>query len=324
MAKLDRKILVAESTRFTSRAETILRGLGEVSLADLDRPGLLRAVIDAEVLWVRLRHRIDSEVLGNAPKLKFLVSPTTGLNHIDLSEAEKRGIQLVSLRGQTDFLREIRATAEHTIGLSLALLRHVTQAHAQVVSGHWNRDAFWGNELAGKTIGIVGYGRLGRIVAEYFKVFGCGVLVADPEVAPSELASRVSFRPLPELLAEADLVTLHVNLSDATQKFFGRDQFARMKAGAWFINTARGELVDEDALLGALQSGRLAGAALDVLSDERPAGMTDHPVVQYAKTHDNVLITPHIGGCTFESVEKTEIFAAEKLRSLLQAGQDAM
>ena len=311
------RILVAESDRFTARAESILRDLGDVQLADLDRAGLLRNLGDTDVLWVRLRHRIDAEVMALAPRLKFIVSPTTGLNHIDLAAAAQRGVHVVSLRGETGFLREIRATAEHTLALALALLRHLPGACNHVKAGGWNRDLFWGRELAGKSVGIIGFGRLGQIVAEYFQAFGCRVLATDPLVASAAVTPNVSFVPLAELLATADLVTLHVNLSDTSQRFFGRDQFARMKTGSWFINTARGELVDEVALLAALESRQLAGAAVDVLADESSVGMQNHPLVQYSRTHDNLIITPHLGGCTFESVEKTEVFLAEKLRSLL-------
>jgi D-3-phosphoglycerate dehydrogenase / 2-oxoglutarate reductase len=128
----------------------------------------------------------------------------------------------------------------------------------------------------------------------------------------------VALVPLLQLLREADLVTLHVNLSDTTQGFFGRQQFAAMKEGAWFVNTARGELVDENALLKALQSGHVAGAALDVLGNELSSGMRDHPLVAYARQHDNLIITPHIGGCTSESMEKTECFLADRLMTLLK------
>jgi D-3-phosphoglycerate dehydrogenase len=319
MGSRNRRILVAEGKRFSPRAEGILRKLGQLHMGDLDRFGLLRAVSDVDVLWVRLRHRIDSEVMALAPRLKFIVSPTTGLNHIDLAEAEQRGIRVISLRGQTGFLKDIRATAEHTIAITLALLRHLPGACAHATSGGWNRDLFWGHELHGKTVGIVGYGRLGRIVAEYFKVFGCHVLTTDPFIGSADMAFGVSLVPPAELLATADIVTLHVNLSDTTKKFFGPGQFAQMNTGAWFINTARGELVDEAALLAALHSGHLAGAAVDVLTDECSAGMGGHPLVQYARTQGNLLITPHVGGCTFESIEKTELFLAEKLRSLLVA-----
>jgi D-3-phosphoglycerate dehydrogenase len=292
-----------------------LREAGELVLANLDREGLLDSVRDANVLWVRLRHQIDSEVFDHAPLLKILVTPTTGLNHIDLESASRRGVRVLSLRGETEFLRDVRATAEHTMALIFSLLRHVPGSLDHVRGGGWNRDLFRGRELYGKTAGVVGYGRLGEIVTRYLRAFDTRVLVADPSAKIQE--AGVAHVPLTRLLKDSDIVTLHVNLSDETRHFFGRDAFATMKPGAWFINTSRGELVDEGALLSAMLSGKLAGAALDVLSDECSAGMGNHPLVVYAREHENLLITPHVGGCTSESMEKTELFLAHRLLDVI-------
>lgn len=292
-------------------------------MADLDRSGLLAAVREVDVLWVRLRNRIDAEIMAAGHRLKAIVTPATGLNHIDLEQARCRGIRVLSLRGETDFLMGVRATAEHTLALILALLRHVPRATAHVHDGGWNRDLFKGRELHGKTVGIVGYGRLGRIVARYLKAFDTRVLAADPHIDRRAVEPGITLVPFTQLLREADLVTLHVNLSDATQRFFGREQFALMKPGSWFINTSRGELVDESALLEALGSERLAGAALDVLCHEDSGGMQAHPLVDYAREHDHLMITPHIGGCTIESMEKTELFLATKLLPVVETLETA-
>lgn len=315
----DVTILVAESEGFSRRAAALLGQVGHVVFADLDRPSLLSAVAAADILWVRLRHRIDAEVMAAAPRLKVLVTPTTGLNHIDLQEAAGRGIRVLSLRGEVDFLQDIRATAEHTVALIFALLRHLPAALTHVRDGGWDRDRFKGCELHQKTIGVLGYGRLGRIVARYVQAFDTDVLTCDPYVEAHALEPGVTLVPLSQLLRESDLVTLHVNLCDATSQFFGHEQFAAMKPGAWFVNTSRGELVDEAALLQALRSGQLAGAAVDVLCDEHSTGMGEHPLVVYARTHPDLLITPHIGGCTVESMAKTEVFLAERLCSWLKA-----
>ena len=311
-------IVVTESQGFASQAATLLQQLGRVVWGDFDRQRLLEAMHAADVLWVRLRHRIDAEVMAAAPHLKVIVTPTTGLNHIDLHEAVRRGIQVVSLRGAATFLKDIRATAEHTIALMLALLRRVPSAVTHVQDGGWDRDQFKGHELHEKTVGVVGYGRLGQIVARYLLAFDTRVLATDPHVSAETLEPGITLSSLEETLHEADLVTVHVNLCDETQGFFGREQFAMMKRGAWFINTSRGELVDEQALLDALYSERLAGAALDVLCDESAAGMADHPAVAYARVHDNLIITPHLGGCTVESMAKTECFLAERLLPFLK------
>ncbi|HVU88697.1 MAG TPA: NAD(P)-dependent oxidoreductase [Pirellulales bacterium] len=314
------KILIAESRGFSPAALQTLRGVAEVVEADLDRAGLLSACGDIDILWVRLRNQIDAEVFDAAPQLKVVVTPTTGLNHIDQQEAARRGIRIVSLKGEVAFLKDVRATAELTVGLMLMLMRNLLPAATDSLRGNWNRDAFQGHELYGKTVGIIGYGRLGHIVARYLQAFDMRVLVTDPDLDSEELGPGLTRVPLAKLLRDSDIVSLHVNLCDDTYGFFGSNEFDAMQPGAWFINTARGELVDEQALLNALRSGRLAGAALDVLCDEQSTGMGHNELVEYAKTHPQLIITPHIGGCTHESMEKTERFLAGRLVAKLAAG----
>ncbi|MEO8592822.1 MAG: NAD(P)-dependent oxidoreductase [Candidatus Solibacter sp.] len=316
------QILIVESTDFPRDAVTLLQGAGSVTLADLDREGLCASISSADVLWVRLRHRIDERLIERGSRLRVVVSPTTGLDHIDTEALARRGIELLSLRGETEFLRDVRATAEHTIGLMLGLLRHIPQASRDVLSGGWRRDAFKGRELFGKTVGIVGYGRLGRIVAQYLRAFSVRVLVADPKSEPGPIDDGITSVGLGYLLAESDVVSLHVDLRADTRRFFTALHFGQMKAGSCFINTARGELIDEGALLASLKSGRLAGAALDVLCNEDSAGMRDHPVVEYARQHDNVIITPHLGGCTHESLPKAERFLAKRLLQFMAGFAD--
>ena len=312
------RILVSESIDFSKKAAAELGQQGDVILAELDRNALLAVVETVDVLWVRLRHQIDTEVLRRAARLKVIVSPTTGLDHIDLAETERRGIRVLSLRGESDFLRDVRATAEHTIALILSLIRHIPQASAHAKHGDWTRELFRGSELHGKTAGIVGYGRLGRIVARYLRGFDTKVLVTDPNNHTENPDAGITPTSLTMLLHDSDLVTLHVNLCETTRAFFGREQFAAMKPGAWFINTSRGEVVDEEALLTALRSGRLRGAALDVVSGERSPCLGNHPLVSYARENDNLIITPHIGGCTAESMAKTELFLADRLLAMLR------
>jgi D-3-phosphoglycerate dehydrogenase len=311
------KILVAESTGFPTEARVALSRLGEVTLADLDFAQLWKVIPDFDVIWVRLRHRIDAKVLARTSRLKAIISPTTGLNHIDVDEATRRGIAVLSLRGETDFLKNVHATAEHTIALMLSLIRHIPAATESVRRGQWDRDQFKGRELYGKTVGIIGFGRLGQIVANYLEAFGVRVLATDPRFENGTAIKSVQFIPLYQLLTQADIVSLHVNFIEENRGFFGWDDFRDMKRGAWFVNTSRGELVKEDALLRALELGRLSGAAVDVLDGEQAGDPMASPLIQYAKRHDNLLITPHIGGCTFESLEKTESFLAGKVVAFL-------
>ncbi|MDX1964647.1 MAG: NAD(P)-dependent oxidoreductase [Pirellulales bacterium] len=313
------QLLIAESDRFSPRALATLQRHFTVTCADLDRAALLSSIAPYDALWVRLRNQIDQAVFRAAPRLRWVMTNTTGLNHIDLAAAANAGVRVVSLRGEVDFLRQIRATAELTLGLILALVRHLPRAVAHPLAGGWNRDLFEGRELAGLTAGIVGYGRLGSQVAKYLHAMDLRVLTCGPSLRQADVAPEISVVSERELLAQAEIVSLHADYTSENDGFFGARHFAAMRPGAYFINTARGELIDEAALLDSLQTGHLAGAAVDVLRDERSTGMAAHPLIQYAQTHDNLLITPHIGGNTRESLHKTEDFLAEKLCHMLLA-----
>lgn len=311
------RILNAESTGYSRKALEILQQCGAVENADLNRKELQKRIGNHDALIVRLGHQIDAEILGAAPKLKAIVTATTGLNHIDLTETAKRDIVVLSLRGEREFLETISATAEHTFGLILALIRKIPAAYCDVTGGQWQRDNFKGIELAEKTIGIIGYGRLGKIVARYAAAFGMNILAHDPQ--PS---NEVRFVSLDQLLQQSDIVSLHAAYTPETENLIDATCFSWMKQGAYFINTARGEIVDESALLHALQTGHIAGAALDVLRGEysnHTHWMKKDPLIRYAQKNDNLIITPHIGGATSDSMEKTEIFMAKKLKKFIES-----
>jgi D-3-phosphoglycerate dehydrogenase / 2-oxoglutarate reductase len=311
-------LLVAEAKEFSPIAMRRLHMAGTVVARDLNRAELLKTVRGVDILWVRLRHRIDSEVMDAAKNLRIIVSNTTGLDHIDLDEAARRRIRVISLRGETDFLTSVRATAELTLGLILALVRHIPAAAAHTRSGGWDRTLFKGSDLFGKTAGIIGYGRLGRLVGTYLSAMGMRLLASTkaPEPIPEKGVLFVSLR---QLLADADLITVHVNLTPESVKLIGATEFAAMKRGAWFVNTSRGEIVDEGALLKSLIRGQLAGAALDVLTDSYKPTKSASALRQYAAHHHNLLLTPHIGGYTHESLGKTEVFLADKLLAHLES-----
>jgi phosphoglycerate dehydrogenase-like enzyme len=306
------RILVAESADFSPAAARILESAADVTWADADSRSLPKLLPGHSLLWVRLRSRIDQATFAAAPELRAVATPTTGLTHIDLEAARERGIAILSLRGETEFLRTVRATAELTIGLMLALLRKLPSAMQHATSEPWRRDRFRGQELFGTTVGLVGLGRLGQLVARYLHAFEATVVACDPYVDPAAVPSYVRLCGLDELLAESDLVSLHVNLTAETVGLLGAPQIAAMRPGGLLVNTARGELVEEAALLAALQNGHLAGAALDVLADEHSLTL-DHPLLEYARLSGHLLITPHIGGCTASSMERTEVFLAGKV-----------
>ena len=320
------QIILAEPSGFPAESLDLLRQVGRVTLCEPSRAALIEAIPPAEVLWVRLGHKIDAELMAKAPALSLIVTATTGLNHIDLKAAEQHGIEVISLKGKTDFLKDVRATAEHTIGLMLALIRHLPAAGAEVISGGWRRDPYQGTEIYRKTVGLFGYGRLGKIVAPYLRAFDAEVLVTDPLLDQGFVAEGIGSVKPEELLGRSDIVSLHVDLRDETKGFFGAPLFKAMKSGAFFINTSRGELIDEAALLDGLESGAIRGAALDVLSNEQTRGMGESALVKYAQKHHNLIITPHIGGCTVESMGKAEHFLAQELYATLHrwAGKEAV
>jgi D-3-phosphoglycerate dehydrogenase len=314
---LSNRILVAEPLDFSAEAVRVLQSAGEVTLASTDRHGLATALAEYDVVWFRLAHRIDRNLLERATRCRILATPVTGLDHIDLEACAEREIRVISLRGEVAFLEQVRGTAELTVALALALLRNIPQAAAHVRGGAWDRDQFRGRELFGHTAGIVGLGRLGKLVAGNFRAFGMNVLGYDPRKDfPHDAATRVD--ALGELMSRSDLVSLHVSYDASTRHLVGSAELAALPQGAFLINTSRGGVIDERALLDSLTTGRLGGAALDVLDGE-PAITAEHPLVAYARSHDNLLIVPHIGGSTVESFAKTELFLAGKVVEALGA-----
>ena len=311
------RILLSEARDFSPAASQILNSLGQTDYCELSRQELLDTIESYDVLWVRLGINVDRQVLEAARKLKAVVTPTTGLDHIDVRYAASRDIAILSLQGERHFLDSISATAELTWGLLLSLVRQIPAAVQSVREGDWDRNKFRGHDLKGQTLGIVGLGRLGVQVARFGLAFGMRVVAYDPY--QSNWTPGVHpCRTLPELLESSDIVSLHVNLNDQTIGLIGPAEFSHMRPGSILINTARGAIVDGESLLLALSEGRLRGAAMDVVPGERDAdSIVRDRLIEYSNRHDNLLITPHIGGATYESMAATEVFMADKLRSFL-------
>lgn len=315
------RILNCEPDHYSSEALKILESLGRVDLMPVTRQQLLESISDYDVLIVRLGFQIDREVFESAQKLKVIVSATTGLDHIDLQVADEHAVRVLSLKGEVEFLRSIPATAELTWGLLLALVRHIPSAVQSVHTGDWDREAFRGRDLAGKTLAIVGLGRIGEKVARYGLAFGMRVIAFDP--APERWLDGVERKSsLSALLHEAQVLSIHVPLNQNTLHLIGRDELSALPDGAVMINTSRGDVLDENALLWALQSGKIAGAALDVIQGERDSARAESALLAYAKSHDNLIVTPHIGGATFDSMAATEVFMATKLANYLNAWKE--
>lgn len=311
-------VYLREPVGYSEKALEIYRGLGTLELRRPGFPDEESVLAQAEILVTRL-DPIQKDLLDRLPKLRVIAVPTTGLNHIDLEETERRGIKIVSLKGRRDITDKIYATSELTVALILTLLRHVPSAHRQVLEGGWDRMQFVGREVSRKTVGIIGCGRLGSRVAMILQAMGATVVATDPHQPPERIPNGVERLPLEETLRRSDIVSIHVNLDEQTQDFFAGEAFAQMKPGAYLVNTSRGEVLDETALLAALTSGRLGGAALDVMSGEHPSGshLRANPLVEYARSHENLILVPHIGGATVESMHLTEEAIANETSKLI-------
>ena len=310
-------ILNAEPLNYSDEARRILQSLGELHERAVTRRELMACLPDFDVLIVRLGFQVDREVIDAGRCLKAIVTATTGLDHIDVDYANSRGIAVLSLREETEFLHSVPATAEHTWGLLLGLVRRIPWAFQAVQIGKWNRDQYRGHDLSRKRLGIAGLGRIGEKVAHYGLAFGMAVTAFDP-YRSDWLPGVDRCNRFVDLLQQADVLSLHVPLNRDTQHMVGARELALLPPGAILINTSRGPVLDETALLAALMQGHLAGAALDVLADEgRWSDLREHPLVSYARSHDNLLLTPHTGGATVESMAATEVFMAKKLRELV-------
>jgi len=262
-----------------------------------------------------LNVRVTADVLERAPRLRVIATPTTGLDHIDVAAAEARGVAILSLKNDVAWLESVTATAELTWGLLLAVVRHLPEAVAASRAGDWARDRFRGNQLSGKTLGIVGYGRLGRMVAEYGRAFRMPVLVCD--VKPVRTTPGVPQTTFEEVLRRSDVVSVHIHLTPKNRHLFDASAIRSMKPGAILLNTSRRLIIDESAMLAALEVGHLGGVGLDVIDGEWDPALQNHPLIQYSNRRDNLIITPHIGGVTFESQSSSFVQTVRKLRDFV-------
>lgn len=306
--------LILEPADYSPQAVATYRKLGTVyfwsELAGKKKKDIEAA---ADIIVVGLKYQLDRIFLSQFPKLRMIATPTTGLNHIDMAEARRRGIEVISLRGHTSFLSKIPSTAEETMGLMFGVVRRLPWAFEDVKAGHWRRGAWKGHQFTGKTLGLIGCGRLGKLVAKYARAFGMRVVGFDPYVATRDCArAGIQKVALAYLLEHSDIVSLHVLLTDATRNIITKKHFQMMKPTAYFVNTARAEIVERNALIAALTKKWIAGAAVDVLWDERGDGshLKRDPLWKYAKSHTNLIIAPHIGGATYEAMQVTEEFIA--------------
>jgi D-3-phosphoglycerate dehydrogenase len=279
------------------------------------RPGLppgdlLQAIADVDGLVIRSATKVTADVIAAAARLQVVGRAGIGVDNVDVAAATARGIVVMNTPGGNNI-----TTAEHAVALLVSLARHIPQATASMRQGQWEKTRFMGMELYNRTLGVIGLGRIGRIVADRARGLGMKVVAYDPYLSEVALPNlEVEFVSLDELFARADAITLHVPKTKDTAKILDRRAFAKMQRGVLIVNAARGGIIDEPALLEALESGQVGGAALDVFEKEPPP--KEDPLL----AHEKVICTPHLGASTEQAQVNVSIAVAEQVRDYLLTG----
>jgi D-3-phosphoglycerate dehydrogenase / 2-oxoglutarate reductase len=303
------KVLVKE--KIADSGVELLEENFEVDLGlEMDDAALAEAIGDYDAILIRSATKLTPELIERATNLKVIGRAGTGVDNVDIPAATRRGIVVANAPESNSV-----AAAEHTLALALSLFRNVPQAHGALVDGRWDRAKYKGAELYGKTIGIVGFGRIGQLVAKRAQAFEMDVIAFDKFVSAERFRELgvEGVTELDELFARADVVTVHVPKTPETIGLIGTEAIAAMRDGVRIVNCARGELVDLDALLAGLESGRVGGAALDVFPAEP---FTEHPIF----ARGDVVVTPHLGASTAEAQDRAGIVTAEQVTAALTGG----
>src|SRR5271167_3172065 len=300
------KIIIAD--KISERGIALLRETGWEVLTPA-AAAVPSELADADALIIRSATKATAALLERAARLRVIGRAGVGVDNVDVEAATHRGVLVMNTPGGNAV-----SVAEHTLALMLGLARAVPQANASIQAGRWEKSAFSGTEMRGKTLGLVGLGRVGTEVARRARGLEMKVLAYDPFVTPAAAREvEVELLPLDEVLRQSDVVSLHTSLSGSTEKMIDASAIAKMKKGARLINCARGELIDEAALAEALKSGQLAGAAVDTFATEPPK---NSPLVGLP----NLIATPHIAGSTAEAQEEVGTAIAQQVREYLAEG----
>ena len=265
---------------------------------------------DAEYLLVGANKQnfILGEDVLKLSNIKVINTISTGTNHIDSDYCKSNNIQIWSLKKDYELIEDIPSTSELAFGLMMSLMRNIPKSFHSVRDGNWDWEPFLGNEIKGKTIGVVGYGRLGKIMCKLFDGWGVKLLATDPY----ERITTARGVPLDELLKKSDVVFLHIHVTNETRDMVDSEFLSKMKRGSYLINTSRGELVDEDAIIESIQNGHLNGYGTDVIKDEFDDIQSSKLVEFSINPNNNVIITPHVGGMTIEAQKKSYNWTIEK------------
>lgn len=260
---------------------------------------------DYEVLIAKIGIEVDKNVIDQAGSLKYILSPTTGLNHIDIDYCKEKKINIINVANDKNILSNVTSTAELAFGLILNLSRSINHAYDTVKNNQWQRNNFTRLELRNSTLGILGVGRLGQMVAEYAQAFGMRIIGCDLRDEPFNKNSYLIRGTFNDILQESDIISIHLPYNSKTHKILCKEKLDLCKRECYLVNTARGELIDEDYLIYLLESNKIAGYATDVLWGDSSWSIStgNSKLIDYCKSSNKVLITPHIGGMGKQSIE---------------------
>lgn len=307
---MTKKILIIDDLHPAFKEQATVLGFEVDDRPEITRAETLATIKDYVGIAVRTKFKIDQELFDAAPNLKFVARAGAGLDNIDVAIAAERNIQLINApEGNND------AVGEHAIGLLLALMNNFRNANFEIRNGIWEREGNRGYELKGKTVGIIGYGFMGRKMARKLAGFEVNVIAYDKYQTgfTDEFAREVSME---EIVKHSDVLSLHIPLTKETKQMVNDEYFYHFKKPIFFINTARGEIVDTAAVLKNIQSGKILGAGLDVLEVEKFPALGEQPWFNELKASGKVILTPHVGGWTFDSYRKISEVLAQKLAEI--------
>lgn len=314
------RVLNIDPFAYSERARTRLTELGRYDELELSRDDLLSVIHQYDVLICRFAHQVDRELIDRARKLKAIGTNVTGVDHIDVYSLDERNIKLFSLRAFPELIEQVSSTAELTWGLLIALLRKIVPASGSALTGHILRDNFVGTDLKGKTLGILGLGRIGKKVAKYGKAFDMRVIAYTLPPWPKIDGVEVMLSE-DDFLSKSHVLTIHLPLDRSTTGYLNNERMVKLPDEAVIINTSRSAIICEETLIQHLESGHLAGAALDVYNSDQSdcyKQVRADSIFDYAQNNDNLLLTPHIGGATAESWELTEFAIADAVTEYFQ------
>jgi D-3-phosphoglycerate dehydrogenase / 2-oxoglutarate reductase len=305
------KILIVDDLHPVFKENAMAMGYLVDDRPDITRAETISIIRDYEGIAVRTKFLIDKELIDSATKLKFVARAGAGLDNIDEAYASQKQVQLLNApEGNRD------AVGEHALGMLLSLMNNFQKGDREIRDGIWDREGNRGYELKGKTVGIIGYGHMGRSFAKRLLGFDVNVIAYDKYKTgfSDEYAKEVSME---EIVRQSDVLSLHIPLTSETRQMVNEEYFFHFRKPIFFVNTARGEIASVKAILNAITQGKILGAGLDVLQTEKFPALAEQEWYEELRKSDKVLLTPHVGGWTFDSYRKISEVLAEKLKSLL-------